>query len=382
MVNRKEIPADIQRQLWAESMGKCMNPDCQIDLFFKDCGDIAEKAHIDSYCSSQDNSFENLVILCPTCHTNFDKNSAFTNNVVISWKIKRKEEVAQIFTSGFNTFAELEEVVKPVLEENKEIFENYYLNNNSQLWERFEKIVLVNNKKLKLLFTKNKKLFQTHDRDEYSNLAVVDTFLLHIDEFELSRGDEEKNRQVLFPEKINSIFGIRAVDEFLLPSSESLECLIRKLQSDDFSVKLFLDEESPYIAFEKNQENEKLYLKDVPRLRQLYHKYKCFRRTYLRLESLNFILRWLKNNNITYEFLDIANISQIKINDEVFKFVYEYCLSKEYLISLAPPKETIICNLHNFNGEGCISQEARNQASIMNIELLTQNEFYGYFTKK
>lgn len=68
---RKLIEENVKRRLYAESMGKCMNPHCLEDLFIKN-GDIVEKALIDPYCDSVDNSFENLVILCPNCHTKFD----------------------------------------------------------------------------------------------------------------------------------------------------------------------------------------------------------------------------------------------------------------------------------------------------------------------
>ena len=63
-MGRKAISVEIERKLYAESMGRCMNPSCKIDLFDEN-GDIMEKAHIDSYCDSQNNDFENLVVLCP-----------------------------------------------------------------------------------------------------------------------------------------------------------------------------------------------------------------------------------------------------------------------------------------------------------------------------
>ena len=67
------IEESVRRRLYAESMGRCMNPSCQQELF-RHNGDIVEKAHIDPYCETADNSFENLVLLCPNCHTDFDKN--------------------------------------------------------------------------------------------------------------------------------------------------------------------------------------------------------------------------------------------------------------------------------------------------------------------
>lgn len=46
---RKTISINVERKLCAESMGRCMNPDCQAELFRKN-GDVIEKAHIVPYC--------------------------------------------------------------------------------------------------------------------------------------------------------------------------------------------------------------------------------------------------------------------------------------------------------------------------------------------
>ena len=64
---RKSINVNIERKIYAESMGRCMNPVCRAELF-KDSEYIMEKAHIIPHCKTADNSFENLIILCPNCH--------------------------------------------------------------------------------------------------------------------------------------------------------------------------------------------------------------------------------------------------------------------------------------------------------------------------
>lgn len=84
-MSRKEISENVKRRLYAECMGRCMNPNCQALLFVEN-GDNIEKAHIDLYSNSADNSFENLVVLCPTCHNNFDKNHLYTPEEVLNWK--------------------------------------------------------------------------------------------------------------------------------------------------------------------------------------------------------------------------------------------------------------------------------------------------------
>ena len=72
----RKISEHVHRKLYAESMGRCMNPDCE-EMLVENNGDIMERAHIRPFCETSDNSFDNLIILCPNCHTNFDKNSAF-----------------------------------------------------------------------------------------------------------------------------------------------------------------------------------------------------------------------------------------------------------------------------------------------------------------
>lgn len=374
---RKAIAKDVERKLYAESMGKCMNPDCQKDLFIIN-GDIAEKAHIIPHCDTANNSFENLIILCPNCHTSFDKNSAFDEEEVKSWKSKRQEQISQIFAQQFDTFDELEEAVKPILRENKAIFENYYVKDKPKLWKKFEETILINNQKLKLLLEQNRTLIQRHENESYSNLAIVDQLILHIDEFISTREDEDKIRSVLFPEEVNSIFGLEEIYDKLLPSSESLECLIQKLLDNDCFIDISLDTDTPYIKYKVDGEIKVLHLNDIPRLRQLYNDYCCFRKVELRLDSLTYILKWLKKNNIEYTFPNFPSLSDIEIKGKLFKFLYVYCLSRADLISLAPKRGLVIFNLHNFNGSNCISEEAYSQAEIMEAELLLHDTFFKY----
>ena len=163
-----------------------MNPECKHNLFSEN-GDILEKAHIDPYCETANNTFENLVLLCPTCHTDFDKNHAFTPEEVLSWKKTRKEEVERLFSKRVSDFNELKEMVSPLLEENKSIYENYYLQENKSLWDKFEVKILQNNKKLKLIFSANINLFQQNENENYSNLEYIRQFIAHAEEFEITR---------------------------------------------------------------------------------------------------------------------------------------------------------------------------------------------------
>ena len=373
----RNIKEGVRRKLYAASLGRCMNPACAIDLFGPN-GDIIEKAHIDAYCETADNSYENLVILCPNCHTNFDKNHAYTPQEVLGWKAEREREIERVFGKALSSFELLKEEVRPLLLENKTIYENYYLGDNKTLWDKFEPKVLINNKKIRKLLSANMGLFQSNQISDHSNNALVQKFLLHIDEFEATRLDDEKSRQVLFPEMINSIFDIEPVEDSLLPMTESLEALFGELEESGLLGEVVLGVEKPYFEIIGDGRSDRVWLNDVPRLRQLYYDYSCFRKTKVRFESLNFALSYIRSKGIDFSFPDRTNLRVIRICGRIVRFVYEYCLGRADLLKILPVENCVIVNLHNWNGESCISAEAYDLAEMHNIDLLTMEGFYRY----
>lgn len=377
-VKRIRIDKTTERRLYAESMGRCMNPACKKDLLSTN-GDIMEKAHICAYTETADNSFENLVILCPNCHTDFDKNNAFTPEEVLEWKRIRQQEIAMICGQKFDSFDKLSELVVPILLENKKIYEGYYLNKQKKLWDMFEAKILVNNKKLKTILKNNLDLIQRHDEESRSNLNCVYMLLQHIEEFERTRIEDEKVRSALFPVEIYSIFGIEPItSDYIIPMTESLELLIKELIKEEKYIDCCIGIDNPYLIIKRDAKTEKLYLSDEPRLRQLYYNYKCFRPVGVRLESLNYALKCLKQRNIDFSFINPSNLREIEATGKKIIFVYEYCLSKASLIELAPEPDCVIVNLHNWNGKSCISSEAYDFAETINVKLLTTDDFIKF----
>ena len=379
IMDRKSISVNVERRLYAESMGRCMNPACKKELFRVN-GDVIEKAHIDPYCKTSDNTYENLVVLCPTCHRDFDKNYAFNPEEVKLWKETRKQELEKYFAVKYSSFDKLKEQVVPLLLENLSIFENYYLGNNKSLWDKFEPKILINNRKLKTLFSSNLHLFQSHHQKEYSNLEYVYQFILHADEFEATRSDDEKNRQILFPKEINSMFGVRSVRGSLMPLTESLEDLISKLQQKGIYEGISLLSNPPFITIlkEGTGEVELVYLDDAPRLRQLYYDYHCFKSTKVRLENLIFALSYISSRGVHYDFVTPNNLREITVNGTKMVFIYEYCLSEVTLSQMLLDENSVVVNLHNWNEESCISAAAYEKAKVMKVNLLTQRKFYEF----
>jgi len=376
----RSIPITVQRKLWAESMGRCMNPDCWKELIKKN-GDIGENAHMVAHCKTADNSFENLILLCPNCHTDFDKNSAFTLDEVKEWKQIRKQEFDKFFNEKYTTFDDLRDKVAPLLLENQTIYEQYYTDEKKELWDKFEGKILANNKKLRKILESNFHLIQKNSNKTYSNLEFVHKFLVHIDEFEATRLEEEKHRHVLFPLEINSMFGIEPIKSFILPSVESLEALITELKKEGKFHRICFGDNDPFIVLKKEEEFDMVFLSDTPRLRQLYFTYNCFKTTTVRLESLSFALKHLNYKNLTFKFLNDNNLREILVNNVKMIFIYEYCLSKITLAQLLPEVGSVIVNLHNWNGSMCISKEAHKFSKVLDVTLLDMDGFHGYINE-
>lgn len=64
-MDRPAIPTELKRRLLVEAGHRCAIPTCRAFT--------TEFAHIEPWTTVQDHSYENLIVLCPNCHTRFDK---------------------------------------------------------------------------------------------------------------------------------------------------------------------------------------------------------------------------------------------------------------------------------------------------------------------
>lgn len=64
-MQRDAVPAAIKRAVLVEAGHRCAIPTCRTTT--------TEIAHIVPWVESKDDSFENLIALCPNCHTRFDQ---------------------------------------------------------------------------------------------------------------------------------------------------------------------------------------------------------------------------------------------------------------------------------------------------------------------
>ncbi|WP_428680354.1 HNH endonuclease [Sphingopyxis sp.] len=142
MAERKAIPAATRLHLFAAASGHCQRPECLDALFPVELGGdkhIAEMAHViphgdagPRYADRPEgdfdaDSFDNLLLLCPTCHTMVDKDpDAYPRQLLLDWKQAHLGNLA--LKQGIKAYDErgqVREAVAAVLAENSAIWERY-----------------------------------------------------------------------------------------------------------------------------------------------------------------------------------------------------------------------------------------------------------------
>lgn len=142
MTDRKHIPNETRLRLFSESAGHCQRPECLQPLFPREMGGdkhIAEMAHVIPHGETgpryeekpagefKVDSFENLILLCPTCHTIIDKDpDGYSRCTLLGWKANHLSALA--YKQGIRAYDErsqVREVVLAALIENKAIWREF-----------------------------------------------------------------------------------------------------------------------------------------------------------------------------------------------------------------------------------------------------------------
>ena len=377
---RPTVARNTERMLWAESIGHCMNPLCQVELITGGVN-IGEMAHIKAHADGGDVSFDNLLLLCSNCHTQIDGN---LDEAIVAqlkhWKRNRNAEIEGQFAKQYSAFGKLKKAVTPLLERNGEIFHSYgplregsHSAKTHNLWLKFEGEIISNNRRLELILAKNKNLLHKENQE------IVNRFVAHSQEFVNTRNDNEIPRVCLFPPELLSIFGItEAIDSFP-PNLSALQNFVSRLLQEDRLVSLHLDEDPRLIYLDESTEVT-LRLKDRPNLQQILWNGHFFRpkSTDVRIENLVFFAQWLLKNGIRYEFADKGDLTVMILNGKYkVKLCYKYVLSLTDVYQMPLENGDIVVNLHNWNNSP-ISKDAREYADQIGIQLFSQNGFFVF----
>ncbi|UTW47129.1 HNH endonuclease [Bacterioplanoides sp. SCSIO 12839] len=211
--------------LWGRAAGVCSNPACRTDLTAilqgAESYNVGEMAHI--IARSEDgprgepgggyNLYENLILLCPTCHRHIDKSpdGTFTADQLHQWKREHESAIRlRMSEVVYEELSDLKSEVAKLLMENHMIWEQYGPqskiaredpgSNAYKIWN-FRKLdtVIPNNQKITNMIEANIKLL---DADDYKVFLL---FKNHATSFEANQYCRVSS-YALFPDEFSERF--------------------------------------------------------------------------------------------------------------------------------------------------------------------------------
>ncbi|WP_192484828.1 HNH endonuclease signature motif containing protein [Cysteiniphilum marinum] len=211
--------------LWGRAGGRCSMPDCGEDLTsLVENGNyvVGEMAHVigrkptaarGTHEGGAD-TYDNLILLCPTHHTHIDKAPEGTYTVEMLHEFKKDHE-SKISSAGktekFDNFKKLCLAVAKILIENKTVFDAFGpaskvaqadpMSNAFLVWElRRIDTILPNNRKILNIIDSNQELIEN-----VSIIQVIEQFRVHVKSYENHVYHTLDNYQ-LFPIEFSEVF--------------------------------------------------------------------------------------------------------------------------------------------------------------------------------
>ncbi len=151
---------------------------------------------------SERDVFDNIILLCPTCHTTIDKNpKLYPKETIRKWKREHAVSIKNLFIAPrFETREEARKYLFPIFVENKAIFDQYgpFSENAAKdqmatelEWERLcLQRLIPNNRKIEVAVEQNIDLL---NEDEF---RMFTQFKLHREGFEYNKLSSDVNATV------------------------------------------------------------------------------------------------------------------------------------------------------------------------------------------
>ena len=124
--------------LWGRAAGRCSRDGCCRDLTRSNQGQhyiLGEQAHVTGQSPAGPrpieqggpDTYDNMILLCPTCHTEIDKKpDLFPEDTLLAWKKKHEEWVAAYGSERrYASNEELASAIIAILDENYVFFKEY-----------------------------------------------------------------------------------------------------------------------------------------------------------------------------------------------------------------------------------------------------------------
>jgi hypothetical protein len=217
--------SETKLRLFSDSAGHCNRPNCHRYLFSdSQMADynIGEMAHIiaasgkgpraDYSLGEEDKAtYDNLILLCPSCHTEIDKAPGiFPKELIIEWKKNHRATIIQtIGIPRLETRGDGKTFVKGLLRKNKAIFDS--LNPELAYKENpeAEEATVWNRKMIAQIIPNNQRILIFLDQNFHllndGELLVVESFRQHLDDLIERHLGDNLGIASRFPTEMNNI---------------------------------------------------------------------------------------------------------------------------------------------------------------------------------
>jgi len=211
--------------LWGRAAGICSNPTCQLDLTKiltqSDNYIVGEMAHVIAKSENGprgisgggSDSYENLILLCPTCHRHIDKSpmGTYTVEQLHEWKQSHESSIrAKNRELKFSSINELKTEITRLLLENNMLWTDWGPqsqiaredpgSNSFNIWNlRKLDTIIPNNQKIINMIESNKSLL---DSAEYEVFLQFKNHATSFEEHQYNRLDNYP----IFPQSFSEIF--------------------------------------------------------------------------------------------------------------------------------------------------------------------------------
>lgn len=197
MAVRKHIPNETKLRLFSEAAGHCQRPECLRPLFPAEMGGdrhIAEMAHVIPHGDAgprheekptgdfEVDTFENLILLCPTCHTIVDKDpDGFSQGTLLRWKSNHLTALAhQQGVRAYESRCEVRAAVISAMAENHAVWKEFAPDDGSRFeydpesesaatWDqRVRSVILPNHFRIQAIIKANSHHMRDSDRETFA----------------------------------------------------------------------------------------------------------------------------------------------------------------------------------------------------------------------
>lgn len=209
-----------QQRLFASSGGYCQNPGCNAPLFRETGTEIihvAELAHVfaanddgprapGTLSAGERRAFENLIVLCSSCHTEIDKaESDYPPELLREWKARHQLALQDVFgAKKYSSRLEVRKAIEQLLAENRALFDalnpDQPSNENPESeiatkWQTAMRAqILPNNRRILAVLDLNRELMNVNE------LLALEQFRRHVNDLALRHlTDVAPANQARFP---------------------------------------------------------------------------------------------------------------------------------------------------------------------------------------